>query len=222
MEHAMELDELKATWQALDRRLQQWNTIDLLYLKDRQRKRVRTTLRPLYVGQVFQLVFGLCMLCMGVAYWTQHRGEPLLMSMGVIIHAYGVLCIILSGATLGMIGKIDPARAVVEVQRKLATLRRFYIINGMVTGLSWWLLWMPATTVVFGLLGADQSMLTPGLFIPGTVLGILGLLGTWWFHRWSRRPQRPRLARAMERAVTGKSLVNAQHLLDEIAAFERE
>ena len=54
----MELDELKATWQALDRRLQQRNTIDLLYLKDRQRKRVRTTLRPLYVGQVFRNVQG--------------------------------------------------------------------------------------------------------------------------------------------------------------------
>lgn len=222
MEHTMELDELKATWQALDRRLQQRNTIDLLLLKDRQHRRMRSALRPLYVGQVFQMIFGLCMLFLGMAYWTQHRSEPLPLFLGVVVHAYGVLCIIFGGATLGMIGKIDPALPVVEVQRKLAKLRRFYIINGMVTGLSWWLLWMPATTVVFGLLGADQSMLTPGFFLPGTVVGLLGLLGTWWFHRWSRRPQRPKMARAMERAVTGKSLVNAQRVLDEIAAFERE
>ena len=53
-------------------------------------------------------------------------------------------------------------------------------------------------------------------------IGIAGLPGTWWFHRWSRSPRRPRLAKAMEDSVTGGSLRKAQAILGEILHFEAE
>ena len=52
--------------------------------------------------------------------------------------------------------------------------------------------------------------------------GIAGLLATWWFHRWSRDPSRPKLAKFMDDSVTGSSLRKAQSLIDEIAAFEHD
>lgn len=52
-------------------------------------------------------------------------------------------------------------------------------------------------------------------------LGAAGLLATLWFHRWSRSPDRPRLAKAMRESVIGSSLLRAQARLDEIERFER-
>jgi hypothetical protein len=56
----------------------------------------------------------------------------------------------------------------------------------------------------------------------GMSIGIAGLLGTWWFHRWSRSASRPKLARAMEDSVTGGNLRKAQAILGEISHFEAE
>ncbi len=218
----MDNHELKATWQALERRLQQRETIDLWLLKDRHGSKVRTTLRPLLIGQVCQILFGLVLLLLAVAYWKRHLDNGVLLSMGIILHAYGIACIVLAGMTIGRIGKVDPSQPVVVAQRALAGLRRFYIINGMITGLSWWFIWMPATTVIFGLLGSDQRWLSAGAYLPGTLIGVAGLLATWWFHNWSRSPERPRLAKAVENSVIGNSLQKSQRMLDELAAFERE
>lgn len=221
MENTMELDELKAAWQTLDRRLQQRNAIDLELARERKLGRMRASLRPLFLGQVLQMLFGLFWVVLAVPYWSLHLEHPLLFTMGIIVHAYGVACIMLAGITLGKVGRIDPTQPLVAVQKRMATLRRTYIINGTVTGLSWWLFWMPATTVIFGWLGAVQTGLTALFYLPGTLLGIAGLLATWWFHHWSRSPKRPRLAKAMESSVIGNSLQKAQRLLDEIREFEQ-
>ena len=53
-------------------------------------------------------------------------------------------------------------------------------------------------------------------------VGVLGLFGTWVFHRWSRDPRRPRLAAVMDAAVTGASLRKARAQLDELERFERD
>lgn len=222
MDTHMDNPELKATWLALDRRLQKQQTIDLLLLKDSHSSRMRSTLRPLLIGQVCQMLFGLVLLLLAVAYWTAHLDQPVQLTMGLILHGYGIVCIVLAGITIGRIGKVDPSQPVVKAQRALAGLRRFYVINGIITGLSWWFIWMPATTVIFGLLGSDQSGLTFGFYLPGTLLAIVGLLATWWFHHWSRSPKRPRLAKTMENSVIGGSLQKAQRMMDELAAFEGE
>jgi hypothetical protein len=62
----------------------------------------------------------------------------------------------------------------------------------------------------------------PVLVWSGLSIGALGLLGTWWFHRWSRHPSRPRLAQTLEDSVTGASLRRAKAQLDELMRFEHE
>ena len=219
----MELDELKVTWQALDRKLQQSNAIQLQLFKDGRLKGMRSSLRPLFWGQVVQLLFGIPFLALAVLLWSSGHDLPAhVIAAGIVVHAYGVAVIAFSGMMLGLILGLDYSAPVLGIQKQLAHLRRVYVINGMVAGLPWWFLWVPVLMVLTGLGGGDLYARAPSVVWIGLGIGAAGLLATWWFHRWSRSPQRPRLAKAMEDSVTGGSLRKAQAILREIAQFEAE
>lgn len=224
----MELDDMKASWQLLDRRLQRQEALQLQLLTDRRLTGVRRSLRPLFWGQLVQLlVFGVPFVLLAAALWIDagSTAAPLpwpTLVAGIVVHAYGAAVIALSGGTLGMIHRIDYAAPVVDIQKQLGKLRRFHVVNGLLAGLPWWFLWMPVLMVLAGLGGADLYARAPSVVWVGMGIGIAGLLGTWWFHHWSRSPRRPRLARAMRDGATGGSLRRAQGLLDEIERFARE
>lgn len=223
----MELDELKATWQALDQRLAHGNRLQLQILREGKLDKARKSLRPLFWGQLVQMLFGLPFVLLASLLWmrtgasTQPLPLPTLVA-GIFVHAYGIATVVLAGCTLGLISALDYSAPVLSIQKQLAKLRRFYLINGMIAGLPWWLMWVPVLMVLSGLSGIDLYAKAPSLVWIGLGIGVAGLLATWWFHRWSRSPRRPRLAKAMEDSVTGGSLRRAQSLLDELASFERE
>ena len=221
----MELDELKATWQALDRRLEQSNRINFELFKDGKLEQARTSLRPLFWGQLAQmLLFGPPFVFLAGCLWAGLESRPPLplLLAGIFVHAYGVAVIALAGGTMGLIRTIDYSAPVLTIQKQLAKLRRFYVINGMVAGLPWWLMWVPVLMVLSGLAGVDLYARAPSVVWIGLGIGVAGLLATWWFHRWSRSAKRPKLAKAMEDSVTGGSLLKAQRIFDEIAQFEKE
>ena len=223
MESIMELDELKVAWQTLDRRLQQQNTLSLHVFTERRLDQARSRLRPLVWGQIVQMLCGLLLVLAAVGFWTAHRDVPHLLAAGLIVHAYGVATIAFGGITLGLIGRIDYAAPVLAIQKQLAQLRSFYIRNGMIAGLSWWLLWVPLMMMFFmSVFGADLYANAPSVIYGGTAIGVAGLLATWWLQRWSRDPRRPRLAKFMHGSMTGAALRRAQAQLDEIVRFEQE
>ncbi|WP_157489192.1 hypothetical protein [Lysobacter sp. Root916] len=219
----MELDDLKQAWQDLDRKLERQHAMDLLRFREERGKRLKSGLWPLVVGQGLQMLMGLAVLLLGVDFWTSHREVPHLFVCGLILHVYGVALIACGGMVQAMIAAVDYSAPVLDIQKRLARLRKFYVRTGMVVGLAWWLIWMPFMTVVFMVLfGADMYVNAPSVFAIGGAIGVVGLLATWWLHRWSRHPSRPRLAKAMEDSITGRSLRRAQAIADEIARFERD
>ncbi len=223
METPMELDDFKQAWQTLDRRLERQNEINLRLYTDAKLQKARAGLRPLVWGQVAQIAFGVLLMLMAGSFWPHHHDVPHLLISGLIVHAYGLAITILAGVTLGKIGQINYAAPVLGIQKQLAEVRRLYIRNGMVAGLSWWLLWMPLLIMLTGVGGNIDGQAWLLSYLPiGTAIGVAGLLATWWFHRWSRSASRPGLAKAMEDSMTGSSLRNAQRVLDEVAQFERE
>ena len=224
MENIMELDELKSTWQALDRSLSQHNRLNLELVREQKLDKARASLRPLFWGQLAQiLVVGLPCVVLAGGLWAKFETWPSLpiLLAGIVVHIYGVAAIALAGETMSLIRNIDYAAPVMAIQKQLAKLRRFYILNGMISGLTWWLMWIPVLMVLAGLAGVDLYARAPSVVWIGLGVGIAGLLATGWFHRWSRR-ERPLLAKAMEDGITGGSLLKAGRFLDEIAQFEKE
>jgi serine/threonine-protein kinase len=223
MDIPMELDELKVAWRTLDRRLEQQNALSLKLLVDRRLDTLRSRLRPLYWGQMLQMLFGIVLVVAAAMFWTAHRQVPHLLLAGLCLHLYGIATIVFGGVTLALIGRIDYAAPVLTIQKQLAGLRRFYIRNAMAIGLSWWLLWVPLLMMfLMGLYGADLYAHAPSVAYLGLAIGVAGLLFFWWLHRWSRDGRRPLLAKFLSDSMTGSSLRKAQAVLDEIARFERE
>lgn len=219
-----EFDDLKSALRQLDTRLAQAHALDL---RDRRRAgmaRLQWGLWPLWLGQVLQILFGLLCIGLGIAVWSALRDGGALFYSAIGVHAYGVLCIILAGMTLGALAKIDRGDSLLTTQTRLAKLRRLYIVAGMVVGLSWWLFWIPFMATFFYWLARANLYVNIGPASLAVMIGVgvAGLLATAWFHRWSRSPQRPRLAKAMDDAVTGRSLSRAQQRLDELKAFAEE
>ncbi len=226
MEALMENDDLKAAWQALNRHLERDQRINLQLLRENKLDRTRSSLRPLLWGQVAQALFGVPFILLASLLWMRANalpdGLPLAALLaGIGVQVYGIATIALAGETIRRIRAIDYAAPVIEIQKQLAALRRTYIVSGMVGGLPWWFLWVLILTVLAALAGVDLHAKAPGLIWIGLGVGVAGLLATAWFHRWARAGQRPRLAAAMDAAVTGSSLRRARAQIEELERFER-
>ena len=218
----MELDDLKTAWQSLDRRLQRQNDLNLQLFRQDKLDRMQSGLRPLFWGQIVQILFGVLFVALAALLWMSQPVHGAVIAAGVVVHAYGVITIIAASIVLAQMRRIDPAAPVLEIQKQLARVRTLYIRSGMLAGLPWWFLWVPVLMVLLGLIGVNLSAITPALVSGGLGIGAVGLLGTWWFLRWSRHPSRPRLAQAMENSFTGASLRRAKAQLDELMRFEHE
>ena len=225
----MELDELKQAWQTLDRRLQQQNVMQFQLLREKRIDRMKSSLRPLLWGQIVQILFGAWMILMGVDVWVSHRDVPHLLIAGLVMHVYGVATVIAGGVVCNGIARIDHAAPVLELQRRLARLRRNYVISGLCVGLPWWLMWVPfIMTLAMSAAGIDiyavanaSSPLANWLNM-SVAVGVLGLFGTWVFHRWSRNPSRAAFRKKLADSAAGGSLRKAQADLDALKAYMEE
>jgi len=218
----MELDNLKSTWQSLDSRLQLDNTLKLHELRERRLDRTRGSLRPLFWGQIVQMLFGVLFILLASLLWMSQPAHASSIVAGVVVQAYGVLTIVAAGVVLGQIGNIDYSQPVLGIQKQLLRARMLYIRSGMVAGLPWWFLWIAVLQTLAGLSDVDLLAKAPALVWSGYGIGVAGLLATWWFHRWARRPQRAEFGRKMDDSLSGGSLRRALAQLDELQRFERE
>jgi hypothetical protein len=218
----MELDELKSAWQALDRKLELENMLRLDDLRERKLGKVNGSLRPLFWGQIAQILFGIPFIALAALLWMTGPESASVIAAGVVLHAYGVITIITASVVLGQIAKIDYAAPVLRIQKLLARLRALYFRSGMLAGLPWWFLWVVVLMVIAGLGGVDLLATEPALIASGLGIGAAGIGATWWFHRRVRRAERADLGRRMDAGLAGGSLRNAQAQLDALMRFEQE
>lgn len=218
----MELDELKQAWQSLDRRLQQQNTLQLAVLREQKTGRIQSSLRPLFWGQVAQIAFGIVMLVAGVWLWRHLHAIAAILVAGVVVQLYGVATIIAGSVVLEGIAGIDRSLPVLELQQRLAKLRRAYLIGGMVVGLPWWVLWMVPPVILLSLHAHETGTSIPAAAWGWFASGAAGLVATLGFFRWLRRPGREALAKRLDDAAAGSSLRKAQAELDALARYAEE
>ena len=222
MDTTMELDDFKSAWQAIDRRLELDNRLKLRDLRERTVRKARGSLRPLFWGQIAQILFGIPFILLAALLWSTKPAHASSIIAGVLVHAYGVLTIIGAGVVLSQIRRIDDSMPVLDIQKQLLRARTLYIRSGLVAGLPWWFLWIAILQVFTGLGDVDLLAKAPSLVWIGYGIGIAGLLATWWFHHWARRPERAEFGRKMDDSLTGGSLRKALAQLDELERFERE
>lgn len=216
----MELDEMKLAWQGLDRRLEQQYALNLQLFRDGRLDKLQCGLRPLVRGQAIQMAIGVLGLLVLAPIWISHWRDPAVLVAGVVMHVYCVGLIIFGGVVQGQVARIDYGAPVLVIQRQLLKLRKTYAVGGaLVVGLPWWFLTAPLLVV---LTRGAIMVNAPSVIWIQLAIGAAGLLATWWFHRWSRRPERAALARKLDDSTAGGSIRRAQAALEEIARFERE
>jgi serine/threonine-protein kinase len=223
MESIMELDDLKQAWQSLDRRLAQSHELRLHEYRERKLSGLKRLLLPLRFGQAVQMLLGIVVVLIAVAFWRNYWQEPAMLATGILMHAYGVLTIAAGGVIQGRISAVDHAAPVLQIQKQLASLRRAYVVGGMWVGLPWALLWVfGAVMLARAMTGVNLFVSAPWFVYPNLALGVLILLGVRWFHRWSRSPAHPERAKRFEDSVSGRSIRQAQTMIHDVERFERD
>ena len=115
----MELDDFKSAWQTLDRRLQIDNELKLHALRERTLDKARGSLRPLFLGQVVQILLGIPFILLATLLWISQPAHASSIVAGVLVQAYGVLAIIAAGVVLGQLGNLDYSQPVLGIQKQL-------------------------------------------------------------------------------------------------------
>jgi hypothetical protein len=202
----MELDELKAGWQVLDQRLAKLETVPSDGNRDGHGG-VRAELRPLAIGQCVQIVAGLVLTAAAGSFWFHHRGVPNLLVTGLLLHLYGIAMVIAAARNLFLVGRANETAPVVELQRRVATLRAWRIREGRWFGIVGCFMWVALIVWAFGLLGVDIVAARPA-FVGFLLLTAVVCLGVF---AWVTR---------LERAPEGRAVHRARERLDEIAHFE--
>lgn len=220
----MELDDLKAEWQALNAQMARQTALNLRVFRQGQMEKARHGLRPLAWGQALQMVAGALLILPSALLWSRHLHTLHLLVAGLVMHAYGLALILFGARMQFLISRVDYGAPVLDIQKDLARLRRFYVVGGLWLGLPWWLLWMLLAMVVLGLFGVDiyAGLLAhaPSVIYSNLAIGFAGLLASASFIRWAAK--RPGLGQRLEHSAAGRSLNRARALVDEIAAFEQE
>lgn len=217
---ASTLDDLKTAWQALDRKLERQHTLALHQFKQTKLAKMRGGLRPLVIGQVFQLVIGLMLALFAGGFWFDHIGKAHLMIYGLLLHGFGIMLMVFAIRDLILIHGIDYGAPVLAIQKQLAELRAWRRRAGTWFAVAGCLIWLPGLLVMFYLRGADLWLHKPAYVFWNIVVSLacVGVaFGLFWF---SRRPGQERLAKKLQESPAGKRIERAEQMLAEIERFE--
>ncbi len=191
--------------------LQQQELAARLLLSRRElMSRVRTSLRPLYRGQVIQILLGVIILLLGAQCWARNTHVPHRLVSGVILHVYGLLVIGAGATVCTRINRIDYSEPVDRVRSRLDDVRNVYLRLGSVIGFPWWLMWIPTAVAV----GFDVVM-HPNSLIPSLVIGVIGMVVSYWLYVRAQRSDKAS-AEQWRKRFAGESIANAYLALKEI------
>ena len=173
-------------------------------------ERVEKSLRPLFRGQVLQVLIGVALIALGVQCWARNTQIPHRVVNGVILHVYGVIVISQALLVCTRIRRIDYSKSVVDIRSKLDSLRSGYLRAGVIIGFVWWLMWIPVAVAV----GFD-AVLHPHSLIVSLVVGIVGFVVSVWLY-WRVLRSGNTSAESWRRKLSGESIAAAYLALDEI------
>ncbi|MET0617161.1 MAG: hypothetical protein ABWZ54_05285 [Luteibacter sp.] len=202
----MELDDLKAGWMEMDRRMERLERLESATFAQHVAGGVRAELKPLAIGQGVQLVAGVLLAFAAGSFWFDHRAAPNLLVTGLLLHLYGIAMIVAAARNLVLVARVNEGAPVLALQSRIAVLRAWRIREARWFGVVGSFMWVAMVVWAFGLLGVDIVATHP-LFVGLNVLVACVCLAAFVVVS--------RLARAPE----GAALRRARERLDEIQSF---
>jgi len=215
-----ELDDLKAAWQTVNRNLERQNALALHQFKENKLARFRSGLRPLVVGQFLLLIIGVVITVVSAQFWVSHFGSPLLLTCGLLLHAWGIMFIAFAARDLVLIRRIDFAAPVIQIQKQLAELRAWHIRAAIWHGFTGSVAWLPVMIILLHVLGANAGFPKPQKIVWLVATVAVCLLFNYGLMRLAQTSGK--CGQALRRSWIGSAVNRAQTALDEIAQFEKE
>ncbi len=196
--------------------LQQQELAGRLLLTRRQlMERVEKSLRPLFRGQILQMLIGVALILLGAQCWAQNTQVPHRFVNGVIVHVYGVIMIISAAAVCVRIKQVEYSKPVDQIRSKLDRVRSLRVFLGPIIGFAWWLLWIP----LFVAVGFDAVVLYRNSLLPSVVIGVVGAIVSTWLY-WRALRSGNDSAESWRTRLASKSVRTAYHALDEIESAD--
>ena len=182
----------------------------LLLTRRQLMERVEDSLRPLFRGQLLQILIGVAFIALGAQCWAPNTHIRHRLVCGVIVHVYGVIVIGTAANVCNKIKRIDYAKSVETIRNDLSRVRKAYLVIGHVIGFVWWLMWIPVTVAI----GFD-IILHPKSLIVSLVVGVVGLVVSEILYLRLMN-SRHESAEKWKVQFGGQSIRNAQRSLEEI------
>lgn len=221
----MELDDFKPAWNLMQQRLDATHTLVIQALTESRLARVRSLLRMHGIFAALELILGI-LACAVLGYFLfQHVDEVRFAVPGIVLWAGAVLTTIESVRQLDLLGRIDFAGPVLEIQRQIAEFRASRVRIAFLVLIASPLIWVPMAIVgAKGLIGVDlYRTFGAAWIITNLVLGVLVLVGgIWASRRWqSRLADTPVLGRLAD-GLAGRGLTLVRKQLEELTRFKSE
>ncbi len=217
----MELDELKASWQKLDRRVEELTLINRRLVMDTVIRKARWRLAPLLVGAVANILLGAFFAVVAGSFWSAHLDSPAALIAGIALHALSVMFIVFGVGRLALARQIDFTRPVLEIQRSLASLQRWEAWSFHAAWLGVCLLAL-AVMIAFAIavLGVKSWEGAPAFLVANVLVWIAIALAPLLLYIGSRR-RKGKLAARMDAFLTSHSIARARAAIDEIDEFAK-
>lgn len=216
-----ELDDLKAVWQSLNLNLERQHSLALHQFRKSELTRFRSGLRPLAAGQIIQLLGGVILIAFAAQLWVIHLGTYHVAILGILFQAYGTMLAGFAVRDLILIHRIDYGAPVVAIQKALASLRAWHLRAGMWLAVGGCFVWLPLILLIPHFLGARNWIANPEV-ISWLTLNIVVCLVLAATVVYLFRRGKGKVAQALRASAVGRSIHQAEAVLDEIAQFERE
>lgn len=173
-------------------------------------ERVEKSLRPLFRGQMLQVLIGVSLIALGVYGWARNLDVPHRIVCGAILHVYGILVISQAALVYTRLKRIDYSKSVDDIRNKIDGVRAAYLRAGIIVGFVWWLMWIPVCVAI----GFD-AVLHPNSLVVSLIVGVIGLLASLWMY-WRVLSSKTESAENWKTRFSGESIKAAYLELDEI------
>jgi hypothetical protein len=221
----MELDDIKTQLEHLDGKLDAAVRLNRRVLDVRILDKADRALKWLGWGLGIELALGVVAVLLTGSFVGDHVREPRFLVPGLVLHLFVIAQIAMLVRHTVATRQIDFGAPIVEIQRRVETLRVSMIRTTMWTFLLAPLLWPPLLIVgLEGVLGIDAyaalgaPYLAANVAVGLMVIAIGLLVSRLYADRLSGSP----FVRRLMRDLAGSNLAAAQGFLDSLSRFERD